>query len=303
MIYTVTFNPALDYVMQADVFVQGSFNRANGETFYAGGKGINVSWVLRELQQDTVALGFVGGFTGEELVRLLSEQKIPCDFLRLKEGNTRINVKIKSHQETELNAKGPAITDRDFDALLERLNALQAGDTLVLSGNAGASAPKDSYARIMRHLQGRGIRFVVDTTGETLQEVISLHPFLIKPNHHELGELFSVTLTNDGEIEEYARRLQQMGAQNVLVSMAGDGALLVDENGIARRCTAPRGKVLNSVGAGDSMVAGFLTGYLQSGDYDYALRMGTACGSATAFSEGLADCATVMRLLEEIKSL
>lgn len=298
MVYTVTLNPALDYVMQVKRLNTGAVCRSERETFFAGGKGINVSWILRELWRESVALGFVAGFTGAELERILRKNGVQTDFITLPQGMTRVNVKIKSGEETDLNAKGPDISPADFEALLQKLDRLSAGDILVLSGSVG-SAPKDSYQQIMSRLRKRGIRFVVDAAGEELRAALTEKPFLVKPNHHELGDFFGVRLTSREEVASYALKLRDMGAQNVLVSMAGDGAVLADGRGNIHMQDALCGQVLNSVGAGDSMVAGFLAGWLKNFDYDYALSLGCAAGSATAFSEGLADRESILRMLAQ----
>lgn len=300
MIYTVTFNPAIDYVVHADDIAIGGTNRTRDEKIYFGGKGINVSMVLKELGVKSKALGFVAGFTGEAIERGVAESGIETDFVRLESGFSRINVKIKSGSETELNAQGPVIDEKALEQLFLRLDAVSDGDTLVLAGSVPASMPGDIYERILRRLQGRKIRAVVDASKELLLNVLKFRPFLVKPNNFELGEMFGVTLKAVGEIEEYARKLKEMGAQNVLVSMAGDGALLIDENGKTHSLGVCQGRVKNSVGAGDSMVAGFIAG-LHSGDYDYALKLGTAAGGATAFSEGLAKKPLILSLLEQLE--
>lgn len=301
MIYTVTFNPAIDYVVRlAEPLQAGTVNRAAGEDCVLGGKGINVSGVLAQLGCPSVALGFVAGETGAWLERGLAAQGLQTDFIHLPEGMTRINVKIKADQETELNGAGPAIPPQDMEALYARLDVLSKGDILVLAGSIPASLPADTYEQILRRLQGRGVDTVADASGPLLAKVLPYGPFLIKPNHHELAELAGRELHGDGEIETAARELQAQGARNVLVSMAGDGALLLDETGAVHRIGTPRGTVVNSVGAGDSMLAGFVAGYLQSGSYENALRLGTACGSATAFSLGLAVRDDILHLLEQL---
>ena len=300
MIYTVTFNPAIDYVVELVSFNIGEVNRTTREYMNLGGKGVNVSRVLTNLEIPNTALGFVAGFTGEALKTGLGEMGVKTDFIRLKEGNTRINVNIKGISETDINARGPEISDEAIEELYSKLDNLKDGDILVLAGSIPASLPSDMYERIMSRLYGKGIRFVVDATKDLLMKSLKYEPFLIKPNNHELGEIFGLQLKNDDEIIYYARELKKKGAKNVLVSMAGDGAVLVDENNIAHRIGTPKGKVVNSVGAGDSMVAGFLAGYLEKGDYQHALKMGTASGSASAFSEGLATKQEVMDLLNKI---
>lgn len=301
MIYTVTFNPAIDYVVRLDTPLQaGTINRAAGEDCVLGGKGINVSGVLAQLGCPSVALGFVAGETGAWLERGLAAQGLQTDFVHLPAGMTRINVKIKAGQETELNGAGPVISAEALAAFYQKLDALQTGDILVLAGSIPASLPADTYEKILARLQGRGVRPVVDAAGQLLARVLPYGPFLIKPNHHELAELVGHPLQGEEEIAQGARELQRQGARNVLVSMAGDGALLLDESETVHRIGVPRGTVVNSVGAGDSMLAGFLAGYLQTGSYAEALRLGTACGSATAFSLGLATRADIDRLLAEL---
>ena len=297
MIYTVTFNPAIDYVVHFDQLRPGEINRNEAEEFQFGGKGINVSNVLRTLGFDTVALGFVAGFIGEGFEKGLAEMGLKADLIHVKEGMTRINVKVKAAEETEINGIGPIITEADMEKLYEKLDAIGPEDLLVLSGSIPKCLPGDTYERIMARLEGRGIPIAVDATKDLLVNVLKYHPFLIKPNNHELGEIFGKVLKTDEEIADCARKLQDMGGRNILVSMAGDGALLLDENGRVHRIGCPKGKVLNSVGAGDSMVAGFLAGWLGRGDYDYALKLGTATGSATAFSIGLAEKPLIDRLL------
>ena len=301
MIYTVTFNPAIDYVVRLDAPLEvGEVNRARGEDCVLGGKGVNVSGVLAELGCKSVALGFVAGETGAWLERGLAKQGIDTDFIHLPEGMTRINVKIKAGQETELNGAGPNIPESAMQQLEVKLDALQEGDILILAGSIPASLAQDTYERLLARLQSKGVRAVVDATRDLLVNVLKYRPFLVKPNNHELGEIVGRRLTTDAEIVAAAAVLQSKGARNVLVSMAGDGALLLDEKGCTHRIGCPKGQVVNSVGAGDSMVAGFVAGYLQSGDYNTALRLGTACGSATAFSLGLAKKADIDALLKEL---
>ena len=301
MIYTVTFNPAIDYVVRLDAPLEvGEVNRAGGEDCVLGGKGINVSGVLAQLDCPSVALGFVAGETGAWLERGLEKQGLETDFVHLEQGMTRINVKIKAGQETELNGAGPDIPESAVRQLEEQLDALNENDILILAGSIPRSLPQDTYERLLARLQGKGVRAVVDATRDLLVNVLQYRPFLIKPNNHELGEIVGRELKTDEEIIAAARTLQEKGARNVLVSMAGDGALLVDENGKVHRIGCPKGKVVNSVGAGDSMVAGFVAGWMQTGSYDMALRLGTACGSATAFSLGLATREKIEELLKQI---
>jgi 1-phosphofructokinase len=299
MVYTVTFNPAIDYVVHTGEMNVGSVNRAESEEIYFGGKGINVSVVLAELGIKSKALGFVAGFTGEAIEKGIAEKGIETDFVHLKKGFSRINVKIKSGAETELNGQGPVIDERALDELFEKLDELADGDTIVLAGSIPNTLPSDVYERILERLSDRKIKVVVDATKDLLMNVLKYKPFLIKPNNYELGEIFGVTLTTKDEIAHYAAKLKEMGAQNVLVSMAGDGALLLDENGQTHICGVCSGKVKNSVGAGDSMVAGFIAGSAE-GDYGYALKLGTATGGATAFSDGLATKDEIYRLLGQL---
>lgn len=300
MIYTVTFNPAIDYVVRMDSFLLDAVNRTTAEEIYYGGKGINVSAVLRELGHDSMALGFIAGFTGDEIAEGLNKQGIHTDFIRLDKGMSRINVKIKAQQETEINGQGPHISEAAVEQLFDKLDSLKAGDVLILAGSIPTSMPEDSYEQIMARLDGKNIQIVVDATKNLLVNVLKYHPFLVKPNNHELGEIFHTVLKTSDEIIEAAKKLQQMGARNVLISMAGDGAILVAENGEIHQIGVPKGKVQNSVGAGDSMVAGFTAGYMEKQDYLYALKLGTACGSATAFSKGLAVKEDIDQLLKQI---
>ena len=299
MIYTVTFNPAIDYIVHTGTMQVGQVNRSQGEELYFGGKGINVSFVLHELGLPSKALGFVAGFTGAAIEAGIQEQGIATDFVHLDSGFSRINVTIKSGEETELNGQGPNISEAAVAELFEKLNQLQDGDVLILAGSIPNTMPADSYEKILAHLSDKKIKVVVDATKDLLLKVLPYHPFLIKPNNHELGELFGVTLHSIEEIATYAKKLQEMGAQNVLISMAGDGALLIDETGKQHVCGVCKGTVKNSVGAGDSMVAGFVAGSMH-GDYEAALKLGTAAGGATAFSEGLAQRAEIERLLQQL---
>lgn len=298
MIYTVTFNPAIDYVVQLEQPLSlGAVNRNRVEAFQFGGKGINVSNVLKHLGADTVALGFVAGFTGRGLEQGLQDMGLATRFIHVEAGMTRINVKIKAGQETEINGIGPVITDGDMAKLYAQLDQISSCDMLVLSGSIPACLGSDTYEKIMARLQGRQIPVTVDATGGLLMNVLKYRPFLIKPNNHELGEIFGTTPKTDDELISCAKQLQNMGGRNILISLAGDGALLLDETGKVHRTGCPKGTVVNSVGAGDSMVAGFLAGYLQTGDYDYALKLGTAAGSATAFSLGLATGQQIEQLM------
>lgn len=301
MIYTVTFNPCLDYVVGVDNLTLGAVNRVSTEAVMAGGKGINVSIVLKNLGHPSCALGFLAGFTGDEIARRLQLQGVDTDFIEVSRGMSRINVKVKSTEETEINGIGPDIAPSDIEALYAKLDALASDDILVISGSVPAALPGDIYERIMERLEGRGIRIVVDATRELLMNVLAFHPFLVKPNNHELGEIFGVELKARKDVVPYAKKLQELGARNVLVSMAGEGAVLVAENGDVIESPSPKGTVVNSVGAGDSMVAGFIAGYLESdGNYEQAFRMGVCAGSASAFSLGLAERDQVEELLASI---
>lgn len=298
MIYTVTFNPALDYVVWMDALRPGEVNRTQRELVQTGGKGINVSTVLSALGVDNVALGFLAGFTGRALEEELRSLGLRTDFIWLPDGLTRINVKIKDSAETEINGQGPTVGPMALKALQEKLNRLKPGDILVISGSVPAALSHDVYEQILARLEDRGIQFVVDTTRDLLSSALPYHPFLIKPNRTELGDLFGRTLTSDAEIHDCAFQLQERGARNVLVSMAGNGSMLLDERGGCHRLGVPSGTVRNSVGAGDAMVAGFLAGWLETGDYAYAQRLGAAAGSATAFSDGLATREQILSLFE-----
>lgn len=302
MIYTVTFNPALDYAVYLDTFLPGAVNRAKQESLCCGGKGVNVSIVLHQLGVDTMALGFLAGFTGRIIRTWMEELGVPCDFIPLSAGMSRINVKLKYHGETEINGQGPDIPPDAIIALYEKLEGLGPEDTLVLAGSIPASLPADIYEQILARLAGRGIQCVVDATGKLLENVLEYRPFLIKPNHTELGELCGQVLSpGDTEsIIDCARSLQARGARNVLVSMAGEGALLVTEDGQVLHQPAAKGILRNSVGAGDSMVAGFLAGWAGTRDYREALRLGTAAGGATAFSPDLADRAGIESVLQTL---
>ena len=299
MVYTVTFNPAIDYVVHTDEMRVGSVNRSQSEEIYFGGKGINVSIVLSELGVKSKALGFVAGFTGKAIEEGVREKGVETDFVRLNNGFSRINVKIKSKDETELNGQGPEISSEAIALLYKKLDELKDGDILVLAGSIPNTLPSDIYEKILGHLSGKRIKAVVDATNDLLLNVLKYKPFLIKPNNHELGEMFGVSVTSVEDVITYAKKLREMGAVNVLVSMAGDGAVLVDETGTVHTCGVCRGKVKNSVGAGDSMVAGFLAGSMD-GDYTYALKLGTATGGATAFSDGLAQKEEIYRLIKQL---
>ena len=288
MIYTVTFNPSLDYIVSVEDFKLGLTNRTDSELMLPGGKGINVSTVLMNLGIESTALGFVAGFTGDEIVRRLKEMGVKTGFIRIEEGVSRINLKLKSIDGTEINGMGPDISDAKAKELMRRLDCLQQGDVLFLSGSIPATMPDDAYQKIMKLLDGRGVQIVVDATKELLLNVLEYRPFLIKPNNHELGEIFGTELKTREDVVPYGRRLQERGAANVLVSMAGEGAVLIDADGGVHSAPAPKGRLVNGVGAGDSMVAGFMAGWMERQDYEYAFHMGVSAGSASAFSENLA---------------
>ena len=288
MIYTVTFNPALDYAVGVENLQSGMTNRASCEQLSPGGKGLNVSIVLNNLGIKNTALGFIAGFTGAEIKRSFEKLGGKSDFILLKDGLSRINVKIKSYKETEINGVGPVIDDEATAQLMNKLNALKNGDILVLAGSIPLSLSDSLYSDIMKMLSDRDILITVDATKDLLLNVLSYKPFLIKPNNHELGEIFGVTLKTRDEVVPYAERLCEKGAKNVLVSMAGEGAVLVTETGDVLMSEAPKGAVKNSVGAGDSMVAGFIAGWCEKHDYAHAFKMGLSAGSASAFSSMLA---------------
>lgn len=295
MIYTVTFNPALDYILKTDDFNLGTTNRSVFEEITFGGKGINVSYVLSQLGVENTALGLVAGFTGEELLRKINSTGIKTDFIKLSSGNTRINVKIKGNAETEINASGPPITQNDIEQLFKKLENLCEKDVLVLAGSIPKCLPDNIYENILSKLQGKGIRFVVDATGELLLNVLKYNPFLIKPNLAELEDIVGEILDSEEKIISAAFKLKKMGAVNVLVSLGKDGALLIDEFGNVHRQSVLGGKPVNTVGAGDSTVAGFLAGY--DNGYEYALRLGVAAGGATACSQYLATKEEILSLL------
>lgn len=300
MIYTVTFNPSLDYTVDVPGFALGKTNRTTAEQMFAGGKGINVSVVLRNLGQENTALGFAAGFTGDEIVRKVRQMGIRADFIRVPDGISRINLKLRTCDGTEINGMGPIIGAAQLEELNARLDALQSGDILVLAGSIPASMPESIYSDIMARLQGKGVTFVVDATKDLLLNVLQYHPFLVKPNNHELGEIFGVELTTRDSVVPYARRLQELGARNVLVSMAGEGAVLAAEDGSVYQSAAPKGELVNGVGAGDSMVAGFLAGWLERNRYDHAFYMGLSTGSASAFSSYLATREEVEKVYNQL---
>ena len=303
MIYTVTLNPSLDYIVTVDAFSCGIVNRTKDEKIFPGGKGINVSMVLKNLGYENTALGFLAGFTGEKLQSLLKERGVSTDFISVGKGISRINVKLRSDEETEINGQGPVIQESDIQKLYQKLDLLKDGDILVLAGSIPDAMPKSLYMDIMDYLKDKDLKIVVDATNYLLLNVLQYRPFLIKPNNHELGEIFGVKIDRKEDVILYAKKLQEKGARNVLVSMAGKGAVLVAEDGTVLKARAPEGKLKNSVGAGDSMVAGFIAGYLKSGKYIDAFKMGVCTGSASAFSEELATKAEVTALLDNNKDL
>lgn len=300
MIYTATFNPSLDYIVQMDTFTAGTVNRTKHERIFAGGKGINVSIVLHNLGVDSIMLGFIAGFTGNEIERQVKSFGCKTDFIHLADGLSRINVKLKANVESEINGQGPIIDEISLKSFFAKLDKIQDGDLLVLAGSIPNTLPSDIYEKIMEHLAGKSIKIVVDATCDLLLNVLKYKPFLIKPNHHELGEIFNTILKSDEEIISCAKQLQAKGAQNVLVSMAGDGAILLTSNGQIHKSKVPKGTVKNSVGAGDSMVAGFLAGLLKTNTIEKTFKMSVATGSASAFSEELATEAEVAKLLQQL---
>lgn len=298
MVYTITLNPALDYVMKVGKLRYDDINRSKSEEIYYGGKGINVSVILTRLGVHNKALGFVAGFTGRKLEQMLVDEGIDCDFNRLSNGQTRINVKIKADTELDVNASGPDISEDDIKDLMDKLDDIGEDDYLVLAGSIPSTLPDDIYERILSRLQSRGVNFIVDATGDLLKKALPYKPFLVKPNHHELGDLFGVETKTEEDIVKYARKVQEMGARNVLVSRAKDGATLIDENSNVTTFANVEGELVNSVGCGDSMVAGFVAGYISKKDYAYALKLGAACGNATAFSEELATADEIKKVFE-----
>ena len=300
MVYTVTFNPAVDYVMNIEKLNSGEVNRCANEEFQIGGKGINVSLMLKTLGINNIALGFVSGFTGAYLQSQLNSFGVDTDFINLNNGTTRINVKLKSDDITEINANGPTVSNESIKSLFDKLNYLQDGDILVLAGSIPNSVDNNIYEKIMQHLSNKQIKIVIDATKDLLWNTLKYKPFLIKPNNFELEEIFGVKISTNEKIIEYATKLQEKGAKNVLVSMGENGAILLDENGITHEIKAVKGKIKNTVGSGDSMVAGFLSGYVEKNDYEYALKLGSASGSATAFSNTLATKSKIDEILSMI---
>ena len=300
MIYTVTFNPSLDYIVSVDNFKLGLTNRTGSELLLPGGKGINVSTVLMNLGIESTALGFIAGFTGDEVVRRLEQMGVKNGFIRIPDGFTRINLKLKSIDGTEINGQGPEISEEKVEQLMVQLDELSEGDVLFLSGSIPASMPSDAYQKIMERLKDKAVRIVVDATQDLLMNVLPYHPFLIKPNNHELGDIFEVQLNTREEVIPYGKKLQEMGAQNVLISMAGEGAVLIAADGRIIDAPAPKGVLVNGVGAGDSMVAGFMAGWMEKKDYEYAFHMGVSAGSASAFSENLATKEEIEAVYQQV---
>ena len=299
MIYTVTLNPSIDYVVRLESLVTGITNRTTSEEYYFGGKGINVSCVLAELDLESTAFGFVAGFTGEAIEKGIRNDKIITDFIKLEKGISRINIKIKAGEETEINCQGPHIEENELLRLLNKVDRINDGDTIVIAGNVPNTMPDDVYERILERIKGKKVRIVVDATKKLLLNSLKYKPFLIKPNRQELSEIFETEVRTEADIEKYAKELQKLGAQNVLISLGGDGAMLIDEFGEKHKQGVLKEKVINTVGSGDSMVAGFIAGYEKEHSYPYALKLGSACGNATAFLSGLATKEKINELLKK----
>ena len=300
MVYTVTLNPALDYVLSVDKLNFDDINRASEEKIYYGGKGINVSAILSQLNIENKALGFVGGFSGKKLCELLEKDSINTDFTEITSGETRINVKIKSETELDINADGPSVSDKETEKFFEKIKKISDNDFVVLAGSVPKSFPENIYEKIIENLSEKKVNFIIDTADKSLKALLKYNPFLIKPNHHELGDFFGTKIESENDIIFYAKELQKLGAKNVLVSRAENGAILLDENGYISKTGTASGKLINSVGCGDSMVAGFIAGYIERHNYEYALRLGTACGCATAFSPTLAKRKEIFNILETL---
>lgn len=299
MIYTVTLNPSIDYVVRLESLVTGITNRTTSEEYYFGGKGINVSCVLAELDLESTAFGFVAGFTGEAIEKGIRNDKIITDFIKLEKGISRINIKIKAGEETEINCQGPHIEENELLRLLNKVDRINDGDTIVIAGNVPNTMPDDVYERILERIKNKKVRIVVDATKKLLLNSLKYKPFLIKPNRQELSEIFETEISTEADIEKYAKELQKLGAQNVLISLGGDGAMLIDEFGEKHKQGVLKEKVINTVGSGDSMVAGFIAGYEKEHSYPYALKLGSACGNATAFLSGLATKEKINELLKK----
>lgn len=301
MIYTVTLNPSIDYIVRLDKLTSGITNRTTSEEYYYGGKGINVSMVLAELDLDSTAYGFVAGFTGKAIENGIRNDHIITDFIKLKNGISRINIKIKAGEETEINCQGPHIDETELERLLQKIDRISTGDTLILAGSIPNTMPDDVYERMMERIRFKDVRIVVDATKKLLVNSLKYRPFLIKPNRQELSEIFDVEVKTEEDIVHYAKELQKLGARNVLISLGGEGAMLIDENGNKHKAGVLKEKVINTVGSGDSMVAGFVAGYEKTGDYAYALKLGSVCGNATAFLAGLATKEKINELLEKFE--
>lgn len=297
MIYTVTLNPSIDYVVRLDKLVNGITNRTKSEEYYYGGKGINVSCVLAELDVDSTAYGFVAGFTGEAIEKGIRNDRIITDFIKLKHGISRINIKIKAGEETEINCQGPHIEDRELERLLQKIDRIANNDTLIIAGSVPNTIPDDIYEKMLDRIKQKNVRIIVDATKKLLVNSLKYKPFLIKPNRQELSEIFDVEIKTESDIESYAKELQKMGSKNVLISLGGEGALLIDEFGKKHKVGVLKEPVVNTVGSGDSMVAGFVAGYEKTQDYSYALKLGSVCGNATAFLPGLATKEKINELL------
>ena len=297
MIYTVTLNPSIDYIVHMDGLTLGITNRTVSEEYYYGGKGINVSCVLAELDLDSTAIGFTAGFTGEAIEKGIKNERITTEFIRLKSGMSRINIKIKAGEETEINGQGPDISTEELEQLMQKLDDIKDGDTLVLAGSIPSTLPDDVYEKMLERIDGKAVRIVVDATKKLLLNSLKYHPFLIKPNRQELSEIFGVEVKSEEDTERYAKELQKMGARNVLISLGGEGAMLIDEYGQKHKAGVLKEKVINTVGSGDSMVAGFVAGYEKEQSYPFALKLGSVCGNATAFLPGLATKEKINELL------
>ena len=300
MVYTLTLNPSIDYIVEMEEFLEGKVNRTKAEKILPGGKGINVSWVLKNLGTENSALGIISGFTGNIIEEETKKLGIKTDFLVAENGFSRINVKIKAEEETEINGQGPKVLEEELKKLYKKLDKIKENDFLVLAGSVPKTLPKTIYSDIMEYLKPKKLNIIVDTTGESLTSTLKHKPFLIKPNNFELGEIFGVQIKTEDDVIKYSKKLQDMGALNVLVSLGGDGALLLCENGEVKKCDALDGKVINTTGAGDSLVAGFITGFIETKDYDYALKLGVASGCASAFSENLATGEEIRGIFNKI---
>lgn len=299
MIYTVTLNPSIDCIVRLDKLITGITNRTTSEEYRFGGKGINVSLVLAELGIASTAYGFIGGFTGNEIENGIRSEYIKTDFIKLKDGVSRINIKINADEETEINGQGPYIDECELERLMQKIDRITPEDTLIIAGSVPKTMPHDVYERILERIKHKNVRIVVDATKKLLINSLKYKPFLIKPNRQELSEIFETEVVTEEETEHYAKELQKMGARNVIVSLGGEGAVLIDEFGNKHKAGVLKEKVINTVGSGDSMVAGFVAGYEKTGDYVYALKLGSVCGNATAFLSGLATGAKINELFKK----